>query len=87
MYVLTRVVIISVTFIAIVSFGLFTLYAALRFAIWWPTVFGLDGTLRSALAFFTALPLVVWLRAFEWANFYNCAVNLMHRALTYTQQS
>lgn len=66
---------------AVVIFGFVSLYFALRFAIWWPTVFGIDGAWRGFLALCTALPLVVWLRSYEWPEFTKKATDFVNRIL------
>ena len=69
MHPLPRFLIFVASAIAILVFVLLTVYAAMWFAIWWPTVFGIDGTWRAYLALVTALPLFVWLGAYEWPLF------------------
>ena len=51
--------------LAIVAMGLAVVFALGLFAIWWPTMFGIEGAWRAALAAATLLPAIYWIVELE----------------------
>ncbi len=41
-------------------------YGCFRVAVWWPTLFGIEGDWYAGLAFGTAVLMVWWVKVFEW---------------------
>ena len=69
MHALARFLIVAAAMCAFMIFCLFTLYLTIKFSTWWPTVFGIGGSLHVALAVVTFAGLAFWLNAYEWPIF------------------